>query len=142
MLKDIKLATENRSIAVVEDDIMMTQFLSIYFGDRYDLRVFPSVEEFLAKKSEYTFHAMWCDLNIGELNGSDLIHIVRNDVRLKYLPLIMLSGEDKSEARIECLRHGADDFLIKPFNPEELHLRTQNLMKLKNNYKINHFTTS
>lgn len=47
------------------------------------------------------------------------------------VPLIVLSGEESSSERIKCLKLGANDYLIKPFNPEELALRIENLLRLK-----------
>ncbi|MEM1270911.1 MAG: response regulator, partial [Bacteroidota bacterium] len=54
---------------------------------------------------------------------------LRADDDLRRLPLLILSGSDKSEDRIRILRLGADDFLVKPFNPEELRARVDNLLR-------------
>ena len=42
--------------------------------------------------------------------------------------LIILSGQDSTSNKIKCLKLGADDYLVKPFNPEELGLRIRNLL--------------
>jgi DNA-binding response OmpR family regulator len=47
------------------------------------------------------------------------------------LPIIVLSGEESSQERVNCFKIGANDYLIKPFNPEELILRIDNLLRLK-----------
>jgi DNA-binding response OmpR family regulator len=45
------------------------------------------------------------------------------------LPIIMLSGEDNPETRIKCLDNGADDYVLKPFNPQELLARIRAIMR-------------
>jgi DNA-binding response OmpR family regulator len=44
------------------------------------------------------------------------------------IPIIVLSCRDNSADRIECLKLGADDYLVKPFNPEELLIRVDKLV--------------
>jgi len=56
---------------------------------------------------------------------------VRESGFFSDVPLIVLSGEESSSERIKCLKLGANDYLIKPFNPEELALRIENLLRLK-----------
>ncbi|MEY3451472.1 MAG: hypothetical protein RL711_1298, partial [Bacteroidota bacterium] len=55
--------------------------------------------------------------------------MVRADEAVAHVPVIMLSGNEKTADRIECLNLGADDYLVKPFNPQELELRINNLFK-------------
>ena len=45
------------------------------------------------------------------------------------IPVIILSGEDSSEKRIKCLNGGADDFIVKPFNPGELEARIRVVLR-------------
>ena len=71
------------------------------------------------------------DLNMPELNGFEFIQRVHESGFFVDLPLIVLSGEESSSERIRCLKLGANDYLIKPFNPEELALRIENLLRLK-----------
>mgnify|MGYP001800927835 CR=1 FL=1 len=45
------------------------------------------------------------------------------------VPVVMRSGSEQSADRVRCLRLGADDFVVKPFNPEELRARLDNLLR-------------
>jgi len=63
------------------------------------------------------------DLNMPEMNGIEFIKEVRKFNYLDKIPLIVLSGEEGVNSRIEAFMEGADDFLIKPFNPTELTVR-------------------
>jgi two-component system response regulator MtrA len=57
------------------------------------------------------------DVHLGELNGVDIIRQMRQVPELKSVKVIMSSGMHKED---ECLAAGADDFLLKPYMPEEL----------------------
>jgi DNA-binding response OmpR family regulator len=48
---------------------------------------------------------------------------------MSHIPLIMLSAKDDSDTKIKCLEAGADDYMVKPFNPKELSLRIQALLR-------------
>lgn len=63
------------------------------------------------------------DLNMPEMNGVEFIREVRKFNYFDKVPLIVLSGEEGVNSRIEAFQEGADDFLVKPFNPAELTVR-------------------
>ena len=69
------------------------------------------------------------DINMPILNGQDFIAEIKSSGLFANIPLVMLSGVDKSETRISCLEAGADDFMIKPFNPRELEARLNSIMR-------------
>jgi len=61
-----------------------------------------------------------CDLQMPNMDGYLFLEKVRQRGFTKHTPIIMLSGVESSKERIKCYRLGAQDFLAKPFNPEEL----------------------
>ena len=61
-----------------------------------------------------------CDLQMPNMDGYLFLEKVRQRGFTKHTPVIMLSGVESSKERIKCYRLGAQDFLAKPFNPEEL----------------------
>jgi CheY-like chemotaxis protein len=62
-----------------------------------------------------------CDIQMPYMDGHEFLKKVRQRGYTKHTPVVMLSGsKEKSEDRIQCYREGAQDFLPKPFNPEEL----------------------
>ncbi len=68
------------------------------------------------------------DIQMPNLDGYDFIKNVRASGFFKHIPLIMLSGIESSNERVKCLKLGADDYIVKPFNPEELSIRIENLI--------------
>lgn len=70
-----------------------------------------------------------CDLHMPEMDGVEFIKHIRASGFFKDIPLIVLSSNEMSSIRIKCLKAGADDFLVKPFNPEELEARVDSLLR-------------
>lgn len=69
--------------------------------------------------------AIVTDLNLPDEDGKGFITYLKTNPLYLNIPLIVLSGEEKSQSRIECLKLGADDYVMKPFHPEELQLRIE-----------------
>ncbi|CAN5907851.1 response regulator [soil metagenome] len=69
------------------------------------------------------------DMDMPYMNGLEFVRQIRASFFYKEIPLIMLSGNDSSRDKIRCLREGADDYMVKPFNPEELDVRIGNILR-------------
>ena len=61
-----------------------------------------------------------CDIQMPRMDGYEFLEKVRQRGYTKHTPVIMLSGIENSRDRIKCYKLGSQDFLVKPFNPEEL----------------------
>ncbi len=68
------------------------------------------------------------DIQMPNMDGFELIKRLKESGYFKDIPVIVLSSKEGSEDRIKCLRLGADDYLVKPFNPEELLVRMEKLL--------------
>lgn len=111
------------SILIVDDDKNMTRLLEVVLEPFYKVIITYDLEEALKSFSNFTYSAVILDLNLNGEDGYSLISAIRT--KTKWLPIIILSGKEKSQDRINCLKAGVDDYLIKPFNPEELKLRLE-----------------
>lgn len=60
------------------------------------------------------------DLNMPNLNGKEFLQTIRASNFYRNIPVVILSAENDSNERIDCLNKGADDFIEKPFNPAEV----------------------
>jgi len=63
------------------------------------------------------------DLNMPDMDGFEFMKQVRASSYFRTIPIVLLSGAEnveKATTRVQCLNAGANDFLLKPFNPEEL----------------------
>ncbi|HEY8401087.1 MAG TPA: response regulator [Cytophagaceae bacterium] len=73
--------------------------------------------------------AIITDLHMPEMDGFEFMKHIRSSGFFRDIPLLILSSYENSNIRIQCLKAGADDYLIKPFNPEELEARVENILK-------------
>lgn len=64
-----------------------------------------------------------CDIEMPQMDGFEFVKQVRSTGFFDDIPLIMLSGKEDSKDRIRCFEMGADDYILKPFNPKELRAR-------------------
>ena len=64
-----------------------------------------------------------CDVEMPVMNGFEFIKRIRESGFFDEIPLIMLSGKEESADKIKCFEMGADDYVVKPFNPKELMVR-------------------
>jgi DNA-binding response OmpR family regulator len=69
------------------------------------------------------------DLNMPNLTGKEFLKVLRASNLYSNVPIIILSGTDESKERIECLNLGADDFMLKPFNPMEVHAKIKAILR-------------
>jgi DNA-binding response OmpR family regulator len=63
------------------------------------------------------------------VDGRSFVSQVRVSTHFREVPIIILSSNDKRKDRIDLLKLGANDYIVKPFNPEELEIRIQKLTK-------------
>ncbi|HVT42547.1 MAG TPA: ATP-binding protein [Acidimicrobiales bacterium] len=72
-----------------------------------------------------------CDFMMPEMSGDDLVRAVRSEPRLETTPILILTARNDASARIDVLREGANDYLLKPFFQPELRARVENLVKVR-----------
>ena len=77
------------------------------------------------------------DVGLPDIDGFELCKNLRSDKMTKDYPIIMLTARAEDSDRIEALKLGADDYITKPYNAEELILRIKNLLKRTEKYKGN-----
>lgn len=121
-----------KQVLVIDDEPIMRKLLMQILKDKHEVILKENGRE--ALEWMYSGHIpdlVVADLNMPEIDGFEYIEKVRESGFFSDVPLIVLSGEESSAERIKCLKLGANDYLIKPFNPEELGLRIDNLIKLR-----------
>jgi len=77
------------------------------------------------------------DIGLPDINGFELCKILKSDTNTKVYPIIMLTAKGTDRDRIKGLELGADDYITKPYNAEELILRIKNLLKRSQKYREN-----
>ena len=128
------------SILIIDDDKRLRELLKDYLTEKkFEIYL---CEDFIEAKEILSFVVF--DLIILDIMmpSGDGIHLINFIKTMSSSPIILLTamGEDKN--KIEGLKIGADDYLSKPFEPEELFLRINNLLNLYNNIQDKNYRIS
>jgi DNA-binding response OmpR family regulator len=114
-------------ILVVEDDFDISNMLRIYFGAQgYDVQVAPKGADALSMTRKQLPNLIMLDIMLPDMNGYDVCRELRTTTRTSHIPIIFLTQKDERSDKIQGLELGADDYITKPFDIEELKLRVQN----------------
>jgi signal transduction histidine kinase/CheY-like chemotaxis protein len=119
--------TERRTILVVEDNAELRAYLRRHLAQRYRVVEAENGRQGLEAARTAVPDLILCDIMMPEMDGEELCRAVRADPELAFLPVVMLTARWSRESRLSALEGGADDYLVKPFDPEELELRLRNL---------------
>ncbi|MCX6205408.1 MAG: response regulator transcription factor [Bacteroidetes bacterium] len=126
--------THSLKMLIVEDDKFMQSILTKYFSSYFQLEVFSDGIEALAYLHDGNIpDLIITDLNTPKMGGLELIKQVKASDFFNSIPMMVLSGEDSSEMIVKCLDAGADDFIVKPFNPKELEARIKVVLRRTGN---------
>ena len=120
-----------KSILIVDDDKRLRELLRDYSTEK-KFEVY-SCEDFLEAKeiiSLIIFDLVILDRMMPSGDGIDLVEFIKEK---SNSPIIMLTAMSEDQNKIDGLKIGADDYLAKPFEPEELYLRINKLLNLYNN---------
>lgn len=117
-------------ILVVEDDFDISNMLRIYFsGQGYEVQVAPRGSDALSMTRKQLPHLIVLDIMLPDMNGYDVCRELRTTARTSHIPIIFLTQKDERSDKIAGLELGADDYITKPFDIEELKLRVQNAIR-------------
>ena len=122
MQKNILIIDDDRRLRELLENFLKEKKYNIYLSDD-----FSSAQDIL---KFFIFDLVIIDRMMPSGDGINLIEIVKENTKT---PVILLTAMGESENRIEGLKYGADDYLSKPFEPEELYLRIQKLVDLYTN---------
>ncbi|MEE7503350.1 response regulator [Methylobacterium sp. C33D] len=121
------LPDEAPHVLVVDDDRRLRELLARYLTDQgFRVTAAASAAEARARAQSVVFDAMVLDVMMPGENGFDYARSVRETSRV---PILMLTARSNPNDRVMGLEIGADDYLPKPFEPRELTLRLNNIIK-------------
>lgn len=132
---------KKQTMLIVEDNQDMRQFLSSIFNAQYHVVGACDGKEGVAMALETTPDMIITDLMMPNMDGLELTDKLKTDPKTSHIPIILLTAKTAVESRLEALRFGADDYLTKPFSPEELKARVENILlqrkRLQESYRNN-----
>ncbi|NTW44052.1 MAG: response regulator [Anaerolineaceae bacterium] len=114
-------------LLVVEDDQDISSMLKIYFSSQgYEVDLALRGELALEKTRMTMPHLIVLDIMLPDIDGYEVCKRLRSNSRTSHIPVIFLTQKDERSDKLQGLELGADDYITKPFDIEELRLRVQN----------------
>jgi DNA-binding response OmpR family regulator len=111
---------------LIEDDQTMLSLLTTILSmEGYQVVEWREQDEPLGKIMEASPDLAMIDVHLKDKNGIDLVKQIRQKPELSELRVLMSSGMDY---RVTCIENGADDFILKPYMPDELMEKVSNLL--------------
>ena len=117
-------------ILVIDDDDRLRQLLKDFLKkNNFKVSVSPNAIKAVKLLNEFIFDLIVLDVMMPEKTGIELINELGSEFKT---PILLLTALDQIDDKIKGLKSGADDYLTKPFDPEELLLRINNILKRTN----------
>ena len=124
-----------KSILIVDDDKRLRELLKDYLSEKnFDIYLIEDFEEAKEILPIIKFDLIILDRMMPSGDGIDLIEFIKKNFNS---PIIMLTAMGSDKNKIDGFKFGANDYLSKPFEPEELYLRINNLLNLYNDSNVN-----
>ncbi|MFD1140784.1 response regulator transcription factor [Larkinella insperata] len=122
---------ENKySVLVVEDDTYIRKVLRHTLQTEFEVTTLNNgIEAMDWLEAGNPVDIIVTDLQMPYLSGQDLIRTIRASSLLRQVPIIVLSTFTDSATKIACLEQGADDYMIKPFNPLEVRAKINAILR-------------
>src|SRR5215510_15662042 len=86
----------------------------------YELEYAQSGNEGISKISAFNPDLVIVELKLPGMDGFQVLERLRRDVKFQHLPVIVITAQDELSEKLKAFEMGADDYLVKPFQPEEL----------------------
>jgi DNA-binding response OmpR family regulator len=109
-----------KKILIVDDEISICLLLENFLSKEYDTVSIHDGSDALDWLEGNLPDLIISDIEMSKMDGFEFLTKVRERGFTKHTPFIMLSAKSESKERIKCYKLGAQDYLTKPFNPEEL----------------------
>ena len=123
-------------ILIIEDDKILAKTVEQCLGSKYDVDHAYDGEEGILYAEQEIYDAIILDIMMPILDGYEVLNTLRS--KKIYTPVLILTAKDGISDKVKGFRYGADDYIVKPFNREELLVRLEALIRRTNgNYLEN-----
>ncbi|MCR5472767.1 MAG: response regulator [Prevotella sp.] len=115
-------------ILIVDDEPEIARYIISELGDRYKFDHAINGKEALKMLLTDEYDLVISDMMMPEMDGLTLLKHIKDNTNISQIPVIMLTSKAEVEYKLEGLRGGADAYIAKPFDMEELHIQIDNLI--------------
>ncbi|MCW8999876.1 MAG: response regulator [Kangiellaceae bacterium] len=123
---------ENNKILVVDDAKDSRLLLKSLLQDQYEIIEASSAIECLEIIQDENPDLLLLDINMPEVDGYEACTTIRKNESTEFLPIIFVSALDSVEERLKGFEVGADDYLVKPVDGDDLYSRVEQVLKKRN----------
>jgi len=122
------------NILMIEDDLELAEILKEYL-DQYNIKVtnYDTPELGISALNINTYDLIILDLSLPSIDGIEVCNLIRQK---HNIPIIISSARSNLADKVACFTYGADDFMPKPYDTQELILRIKSILK-RCNFDIN-----
>ena len=122
---------ESPILLIIEDNMDVTYYLKTCLEDQYQILSCRNGKDGIEKALEILPDIILSDVMMPEKDGFEVVATLKEDERTSHIPIILLTAKATSEDKLTGLSHGADAYLIKPFDKAELMIRLDKLMEIR-----------
>jgi DNA-binding NarL/FixJ family response regulator len=121
---------EHKRLLLIDDDPNLILLVKDYLEFRgYEVVTAENGQEALDVLDKDTPDMIICDVMMPQMDGYSLVEHVRKNPRTNWIPVLFLSAKGQSQDRVKGLNTGADVYMVKPFEPEELVAQVESSLK-------------
>jgi DNA-binding NarL/FixJ family response regulator len=129
-MKDNHVDNETNKLLLIDDDPNLITLVEDYLQFQgYSVITADNGKDALAILEHETPDLIICDIMMPEMDGYELVEQIRQDDRISWIPVLFLSAKGQTTDRVKGLNTGADVYLVKPFEPEELVAQVESSLK-------------
>jgi sigma-B regulation protein RsbU (phosphoserine phosphatase) len=130
-------ADERKSILVIDDDITIRKLISHHLiRNNFNVLTAENADEGYRCLHQNNINLVLCDVRMGEIDGFTFCKKVRENNRYRSVPFVFVTSKNTLEDKTRALDVGADDFITKPFEVEELILKVKSLLRRYEIHKV------
>ena len=123
-------------ILIVEDNEEMKEFLRKIISAHYHVITANNGEEGLKLVESNLPDLIITDLMMPVMDGLELTEFVKSNENTCHIPVILLTAKSAIESKLEAMKHGADDYVTKPFSPVLLEARVENILEQRKRLQV------
>lgn len=118
-----------KKILIVDDKATIAKIIAAYLAADFDFAYYENPLLAIDWLNDgNTPDLIISDILMPKMKGDAFLEYLKSSETFKNIPVIMLSSEDSSTERVRLLQNGADDYIVKPFNPLELQIRVKKIL--------------
>ena len=119
------------TVLIVEDNKEVLDYIKSTLTDQFNILEAENGAIGLELVNNHMPELIISDVMMPIMDGFQLCNRVKENVETSHIPIILLTARVETNSKIAGLELGADDYLVKPFNPKELNVRVRNLIELR-----------